>query len=98
MESQLLVGQKITDEDQNLIEVVIWSVRISHKYPQGVRFRLAFIPKGKDKPAVLFDNHYPKGPHQHVGINEIDYEFYNIHQLLMDFKHGIEYWKGNWRV
>lgn len=57
----------------------------SAAYPDGLRYRLAFLPAGTKKPAVLFDNHRPKGHHRHRGDVQIAYTFSTIDQLLMDF-------------
>ena len=40
---QLLFHEKATDERGNLYEASIWKVPASLKYPDGVRYRLAFI-------------------------------------------------------
>jgi hypothetical protein len=40
---------------------------------------------GTKKPAVLYDNHHPKGHHRHHEAVQITYTFSTIDQLLADF-------------
>jgi hypothetical protein len=82
---RLILWRKWTDERENLYEIVIWNVDRSALYPDGVRYRLAFIRSGEKKPAVLYDNHQPKGHHRHVGTSEGPYSFVTARQLVADF-------------
>ena len=43
--------------------------------PKVVRYRLAFIRSGEEAPAILYDNHHPKGHHRHIGEHEEPYDF-----------------------
>jgi hypothetical protein len=71
MGSKPVLRQRLVDEEGNILETVIWKVPVGPKAPEGVRYRLAFIPAGARKPAVLYDNHHPKGHHRHVrGVEE----------------------------
>ena len=62
----------------------------SGQNPEGVRYRLAFIPKDARKPSVLYDNHHPKGHHKHINEDEMPYDFSNIERLMADFDRDIE--------
>jgi len=73
------------DERENLYEIVIWKVDRSTLYPEAVRYRLAFIRSGEQRPALLYDNHHPKGHHRHVGTYEEPYSFVTARQLVADF-------------
>ena len=97
MKAKLLYREKITDEDGDLREMVLWAVSHSNKYPGGVRYRMAFIPHGAKEPSVLYDNHHPKGHHKHIRGKEEPYHFLNSHQLLVDFEKDIELWKRSRR-
>jgi uncharacterized protein DUF6516 len=55
------------------------------RQPDGVRYRLAFIRSGEKAPAVLYDNHHPKGHHRHVGDKQAPYLFKTVRQLVADF-------------
>jgi len=52
---------------------------------KGVRYRLAFIRSGEETPAILYDNHHPKGHHRHVGQSEEPYDFRDAKILVADF-------------
>jgi hypothetical protein len=81
----LLRREKYVDADGDLVELVLWQVPRSAAYPDGLRYRLAFLVTGTTKPAVLYDNHHPKGHHRHCGDVQIAYIFSTVDQLLVDF-------------
>ena len=83
--ARLILRRKWTDERENLYEIVIWKVDRSTLYPEAVRYRLAFIRSGEQRPALLYDNHHPKGHHRHVGTYEEPYSFVTARQLVADF-------------
>lgn len=85
MRARLLARDKATDVFGNLTEYVVWVLPISSLYPEGVRYRFAFVKAGQRAPHVLYDNHHPKGHHKHIGGTEIVYEFSSIEKLFMDF-------------
>ncbi len=58
--------EKLTDTEGNLTEAVRWRVPVAPSYPEGIRYRLARIRRGEERPAVLYDNHALKGHHRHV--------------------------------
>jgi hypothetical protein len=90
MGSKRILYRKVVDEEGNVLEAVIWRVPVSAKAPDGVRYRLAFIPAGMREPAVLYDNHHPKGHHRHVeGVQE-PYRFETVDKLVRDFKADVE--------
>jgi hypothetical protein len=66
--------------------MTIWRVPKSLKMPEGVRYRLAYILSGEREPAVLYDNHHPKGHHRHLKGCEAPYEFVSVDRLIEDFK------------
>ncbi len=75
----------MSDEDGNILELVIWRVPMTPRSPSGVRYRLAFVRRDEEKPAVLYDNHSPKGHHRHVEGVEEPYSFVDVARLLADF-------------
>ncbi len=89
----LLRREKYVDADGELVELVLWQVPRSAAYPDGIRYRLAFLLAGIKKPAVLYDNHHPKGHHRHRGAVQIAYTFSTIDQLLMDFLADVQHAK-----
>ena len=64
--ARLILREKIIDEEGNLTEFVIWQIPGRHQEAERVRYRLAFIRRGEQTPAVLYDNHDPKGHHRHL--------------------------------
>lgn len=68
-----------------IVELVLYEVPKTKKYPLGVRYSLICIePKTGTK--ILMDNHHPKGPHIHIDDIEIDYEFISDDKLFDDFE------------
>ncbi len=83
--ARAVLHEKVIDERGNIMELAIWQVSATDQYPQGVRYRLAFVLRGTGEPAVLCDNHHPKGHHRHIeGIGE-PYAFTDVDELLSDF-------------
>jgi YD repeat-containing protein len=68
----------------------VWAVPADHKNPDGIRYRLAYIPAGHKSPVILYDNHHPKGHHKHINGQEVPYEYRSFEDLLKDFRRDIE--------
>ena len=51
-------------------------------YPQGLKYR-AWLSEGS-KTIFGFDNHKPKGPHLHIGEQEVGYVFRGFNALRKD--------------
>ena len=83
--AKLIARRKWTDEQGNLYEMVLWRVERNARHPEGVRYRLAFIRAGEEVPAVLYDNHHPKGHHRHIQGREAPYTFVTAGKLVADF-------------
>ena len=94
MRAVLLRRERFVDEDGDLVELVLWQVPRSVAYPDGIRYRLVFLLEGTKKPAVLYDNHHPKGHHRHHGAVQVTYSFSTIDQLLADFLADVQFAKG----
>jgi hypothetical protein len=90
MRARLIHALKLIDEAGGIEERKIWEVPKDAKHPDGIRYRLAYIPRGQKKPAVLYDNHHPKGHHKHIGERQSAYDFAGVEKLLEDFRHDIE--------
>lgn len=67
------------------MEQSIHAVPLDNRYPDGVKYSLIFLDS-KTGDRVLLDNHQPKGPHVHLGQEEISYEYVDDERLLTDFK------------
>ncbi|MGB8685467.1 MAG: DUF6516 family protein [Candidatus Binatus sp.] len=83
--AKLITRRKWTDERGNLYEIVLWKVERNARHPEGVRYRLAFIRAGEEAPAVLYDNHHPKGHHRHISGRRAPYAFVTARRLVADF-------------
>ncbi len=91
---EVILRDKKTDQGGNIRELVIWKVKPSHRHPEGVRYRLALIVQGERTPAVLYDNHHPKGHHRHLQGVEEPYNFVSVDRLLEDFRADVEHAVG----
>lgn len=85
MRARALFRLKETDAEGNIWDMVVWQVPMDARNPEGVRYRLAFIPRGSRAPGVLYDNHHPKGHHKHVAGEESPYRYLGLPRLLEDF-------------
>jgi hypothetical protein len=81
----VVLREKATDEQGNLREMVIWRVKPNPRQPEGLRYRLALIRAGERTPAVIYDNHHPKGHHRHIEGIEEPYAFIDLDHLIADF-------------
>ncbi len=97
MGAVLLRREKYVDADEDVVELVLWQVPRSAAYPDGIRYRLAFVIAGTTKPAVLYDNHHPKGHHRHRGAEQIAYTFSTVDELLVDFLADVHSAKVAWK-
>lgn len=84
--ASLLVATKLTLASGYIEEVKIWRVPVSEKYPEGIRYRMALVQGRTGHIALLYDNHWPKGPHVHAGRAETRYRFRSVERLLKDFQ------------
>jgi len=88
--ARLAFWEKVTDDQGGITEAIIWEVPRSTAYPEGLKYRLAYIPPGRNEPAVLYDVHPGKGHHRHIKGIEFPYEFLDVRQLRVDFEADVE--------
>ena len=65
------------------MELKVWEVPRSEKYPAGRKFSLFLVAQGEVLVGV--DNHKPKGPHLHLGSREMPFHYTDAEHLLRDF-------------
>ena len=87
MKAQKLFHQKVVLNHRlstrlAIFEVAIWRVPVNRLYPDGIKYRAWLSEAGKT--ILGFDNHQPKGPHQHIGEREVGYVFRGISALRED--------------
>jgi hypothetical protein len=80
-----VLREKTTDEQGNVREMVIWQVAPNPRQPERIRYRLELVLAGEKEPAVLYDNHHPKGHHRHIEGVEEPYQFVDVDRLITDF-------------
>lgn len=86
--AKLVFHNKSNQSDGRIIEIKIWQVPRSKKYPFGIKYSFYCVKEGE---IVLgYDNHFPKGPHKHIGKMEIGYDFLSIDKLFEDFKKDLK--------
>ena len=85
MKAELKLHQKKFLEGSLIIEIKLWEVASTKKYPDGVKYSLIVVDLKANK-RVLMDNHAPKGHHYHLDNTEVEYQFNGIGQLIEDFK------------
>lgn len=87
MKATLLFYEKRILEHENSGELGIAELRIwrvpKTQYPTGRKFSLFLVVGGKV--LIGIDNHRPKGPHLHLGEEEVPYTYFSVDQLLEDF-------------
>lgn len=59
--------------DLAIAELKVWRIPKSQYYPAGRKFSLFLVAGGKI--LIGLDNHTPKGPHLHLGTEEVPYHY-----------------------
>ncbi len=88
MKAVLRFYSKDLYEDRFGVEMAIHDVGVSERYPRGVKYGLICFDQESDR-FVLFDNHYPKGPHIHIDNEEFKYKYLDEERLLEDFANAV---------
>ena len=84
MKAHLRYYVKNRIDDRYVVELSIFDVGKSLKYPDGIKYGL-MCKDLKTGDYVLLDNHHPKGPHVHINDQEFSYEYSGDDQLIKDF-------------
>ena len=84
MNAVLKYHHKALIRDRYVVEVVIYEVSVTQKYPDGIKYRLIFMDQKEGK-KILMDNHHPKGPHVHINEHELEYSYVSEDKLMEDF-------------
>jgi hypothetical protein len=71
-----------------IFEFVVWGVPKTRDYRDGIKYRAWLSVDGET--VFGFDNHKPKGPHLHIGEEEIGYVYRGLTQLRADIVAMIE--------
>ena len=81
----LVFHEKLSLNSGLVSERTIWRVQPSDRYPSGLKYRLALADPKDHMVVLLYDNHWPKGPHIHWNGEERPYVFETLERLLLDF-------------
>ncbi|HBQ21657.1 MAG: hypothetical protein A2Z91_02785 [Deltaproteobacteria bacterium GWA2_38_16] len=71
-------------QNRFVVEIVLYEVTVTQKYPDGVKYRLICVDQ-KENRKILMDNHHPKGHHVHINDKEVEYHFISEDNLISDF-------------
>ena len=71
-----------------MVEIKIWEVPQSEAYPEGVKYSLVYLRKGKR--ILGYDNYQGHGHHKHFKGKTIPYEFDSVEHLFKDFLKDLE--------
>ncbi len=85
MKAQLRYYIKNKIQSRYVLELSIYEVGKTSKYPDGIKYGL-ICKDLKTGDQVLFDNHHPKGPHIHINDAESSYEYISDEKLIEDFE------------
>lgn len=66
-----------------IAEIKIWQIPKDKYYESGRKFSLFLVLEGQVM--IGIDNHRPKGPHLHLGGEELPYDYKNDETLIDDF-------------
>ena len=72
-------------EKDAVVELKVWELPTSHKYPQGLKYSLFCVEIESKRIIVGIDNHHPKSHHIHFGEIEEHYFFESVEKLIDDF-------------
>lgn len=93
IKAELIYYEKEKVQGHYILEMAIYRLGRSARYPDGIKYGLIFIDTHSGR-HVLMDNHHPKGPHTHLSDVEIPYQFINVDELVSDFEQYVRIHMG----
>jgi len=91
--SRKLVYEKIEISERFRIEIRVYAVRVSVRFPQGIKARFVLIDVERGLPRLVVDNHAPFGFHAHT---RMPYE--SEYRELMEAHNHAEALSEFWRL
>jgi len=88
MKAVLILHDKYTRPNGNVVEMKIWKVPVTKNKPRGYKYSLVYIAKGER--VIGYDNAEGKGDHKHFKGREELYEFKTIDKVIDDFFRDIK--------
>ena len=92
MKAELLLKDRIPQNDRCFAELVLWRVPeplLGSRH--FLKYRLALVYDGVC--VLRYDNESGKGDHKHFGNRELSYVFESPKQLLTDFWQDVDQWR-----
>jgi hypothetical protein len=83
MKARLAYHKKEVYEDESILEIKIWQVPRSQRFPFGYKYSFVFIKNGIR--VIGYDNAEGKGDHRHFYGSVVPYNFTDLEQLFTDF-------------
>jgi hypothetical protein len=93
MKAEPLLQERRVLAENAFVEMVVWQVPspvAGSKH--AFKYRLALVVEGAC--VLRFDNEAGKGDHQHVGDEQIPYDFTTPARLLADFWNAVDDWRS----
>ena len=78
----------LLNEGLFVVEVKVFEVPKSKRYPEGVKLKCVLIDEEMGKPRILLDNHAPHGFHLHTRLPE-DHDF-RVSLDISDYEEAIK--------
>ena len=70
MKAKILLDKTLDISERFRVELKVFEVAASQKYPEGVKARYALIDVVRKVPRLVVDNHAPFGFHAHTNLPE----------------------------
>lgn len=93
MKAVLIIHDKYTRPNGNVVEMKIWKVPVTKDKPQGYKYSLVYIAKGKR--LIGYDNAEGKGDHKHIKGKVESYNFKSITKIINDFYDDVRKFEGS---
>ncbi|NOT80438.1 MAG: hypothetical protein HOP07_15710 [Bacteriovoracaceae bacterium] len=85
MKAKLVRHEKFILRKRFTIVITVHEIENSKQYPDKLKWGFICVDRVSGK-KILMDNHHPKGPHIHIDDLEMPYEFFDLDQLIDDFR------------
>jgi Family of unknown function (DUF6516) len=94
MKAELLLHQRLDNDDGGIVEMVLWRVPSPVRPSNhGLKYSLFYGRPGIRE--LGYDNEHGKGDHRHFRGTETYYKFTSVEQLIDDFWSDVWTLRGN---
>ena len=90
--SVLIFHEKTMLSDTEKMEIKVWEVPKSEKYPEGVTYSMVYLKEinGEYRRILGYDNSEGKGHHKHEKGKEEKLVFLSVEELIGRFRRAVE--------